>query len=79
MVLTTIIDINERSINRMQAFLKKLLSTTSGQTKTLKRSTATVLRLKRLQEAIFDTLKALNRLPDDVPWIQEELKRENAV
>ncbi len=25
----------------------------------------------------FDTLKALNRLPDDVPWIQEELKREN--
>lgn len=27
----------------------------------------------------FDTLKALNRLPDDVPWIQDELKRENTV
>ena len=27
----------------------------------------------------FDTLKALNRLPDDVSWIQEELKRENTV
>lgn len=25
----------------------------------------------------FEYLKALNRLPDDVPWVQEELKREN--
>lgn len=23
----------------------------------------------------FEYLKALNRLPDDVPWVQEELKR----
>lgn len=27
----------------------------------------------------FEYLKGLNRLPDDVPWIQEELKRENTV
>ena len=27
----------------------------------------------------FEYLKALNRLPDDVPWIQEELQRENTV
>ena len=25
----------------------------------------------------FEYLKGLNCLPDDVPWIQEELKREN--
>jgi hypothetical protein len=27
----------------------------------------------------FEYLKGLNRLPDDAPWIQEELKRENTV
>ena len=28
----------------------------------------------------FEYLKALNRLPDDVPWVQEELRRsENNV
>lgn len=33
--------------------------------------------LQEIARDCFDTLKALNRLPDNIPWIQEELKREN--
>lgn len=36
--------------------------------------------LQEIARDCFDTLKALNRLPNDVPWVQEKLKRsENNV
>ena len=34
---------------------------------------------QRAVRDFFVYLKELGRLPDDVPWVQEELKRENTV
>lgn len=77
MVLTTIIDINENSIRRMQNFLIKTPIDHKWTDEDIEAFDGDCPASQELARDYFDTLKALNRLPDDVPWIQEELKREN--
>lgn len=79
MVLTTIIDINEAFIEEMQAFLKNTPIDHKWTDKDIEAFDGDCPVSQEIARDYFDTLKALNRLPDDVPWIQEELKRENTV
>lgn len=77
MVLTTIIEINESSIKRMQAFLKKTPIDHKWTDEDVEAFDGDCPVSQEIARDYFDTLKALNCLPDDVPWVQEELKREN--
>jgi len=85
MVLFTIDDVKESDILEMQDSLRELKIDHSYDNKIGgippdwgHKELNTYLE-QEIARDCFDTLKALNRLPDDVPWIQDELKRENTV
>ena len=85
MVLFTIDDVKEADILDMQDNLRELKIDHSYDNKIGgippdwgHKELNTYLEQEIVRDC-FDTLKALNRLPDDVSWIQEELKREKPV
>ena len=85
MVLFTIDDVKESDILEMQDTLREIKINHSYDTRIGgippdwgHKELNTYLEQEIVRDC-FDTLKALNRLHDDVPWIQDELKRENTV
>ena len=83
MVLFTIDDVKESDILDMQDTLRELKIDHSYDNKIGgiphdwgHKELNTYLEQEIVRDC-FDTLRFLNRLPDDLPWIQEELKREN--
>ena len=67
MVLTTIIDINETFIEEMQAFLKNTPIDHKWTDKDIEAFDGDCPVSQEIARDYFDTLKALNRLPDGVP------------